>query len=132
MKEVCHDVQLEPQLIAIEDKEKSLSQHSSIADNARLDVWARGVWALFDLTFIDLTVGLPTQIAYQTETKHSNKSMKNTKQKKKENIMEEFWMWKKENFAALVFLATGGMSPIYKRFLNRLIELYVVKKKTCY
>ena len=29
MKEVCHDVQLEPQLIAIEDEEKSLSQQST-------------------------------------------------------------------------------------------------------
>ena len=48
MKEVCHDVQLEPQLITIKDEEKSLSQHSSTADNARLDVTARGVWAPFD------------------------------------------------------------------------------------
>ena len=54
-------VQLEPQLIAIKDEEKSLSQHSSTTDNARLDVSARGVWAL----------RLPTQIADQKETKHS-------------------------------------------------------------
>ena len=59
MKEVCHDVQLEPQLIAIKDEEKSLSQHSSTADNARLDVSARGVWAPLDCTFIDIRVTHP-------------------------------------------------------------------------
>ena len=59
MKEVCHDVQLEPQLIAIEDEKKPLSQHSSTADNARLDVSARGVWAPFDRTFIDIGVTHP-------------------------------------------------------------------------
>ena len=51
MKEVCHDVQLEPQLITIKDV-------SSTADNARLDVLARGVWALFDSTFIDTFTAL--------------------------------------------------------------------------
>ena len=61
MKEVCHDVQLEPQLIAIEYEEKPLSQHSSIADNARLDVLARGFWSPFDRTFnfIDIRVTHP-------------------------------------------------------------------------
>ena len=75
-------------VIAIEDEEKSLSQHSSTADNARLDVSEEG----FGLRLIAplLILGLPTQIADQTETKHSSKSMKNTKWRRKENIMEEF------------------------------------------
>ena len=59
MKEVCHDVQLEPQLIAIEDEEKPLSQHSSTANNARLDISARGVRAPFDRIFIDIRVTHP-------------------------------------------------------------------------
>ena len=38
----------------------------------------------------------------------------------------------KGNFAPLVFLTSGGMSPECKRFLNRLAELHVIKKKTRY
>ena len=79
-KEACHDVQLEPQLIAIEDEEKPLSQHFSTADNARLDVLARGFWSPFDCTFdfIDIRVTHPNcrsnrdktlkQIYYEHET----------------------------------------------------------------
>ena len=48
-------------VITIEDDEKSLSQsqHSSTADYARLDVSARGVWAPFDCTFIDIRITRP-------------------------------------------------------------------------
>ena len=101
MKEVCHDVQLEPQLIAIEDEEKPLSQHSSTADNARLDVSAREVWAPFDRTFIDIWVTHPN--CRSNREKHSSKSMKNTKWRRKENIMEEFWTWKKVILHLLFF-----------------------------
>ena len=102
-KEVCHDLQLEPQLTAIKDEEKSLSQHSSTADNARLDVSAGGVWALFDRTFIDIRVTHPNCRSHRNKTLKQIYEMKNTKWNRKENIMEEFWMWKKVIFHLLFF-----------------------------
>ena len=51
MKEVCHDVRVEPHLIPIES-ESLINSNASTEDNARLDVSGRGVWALFDRTFI--------------------------------------------------------------------------------
>ena len=130
MKEVCHDVQLEPQLIVIEDEEKPLSQHSSTADNARLDVSARGVWAPFDRTFIDIRVTHPNCTSNRDKTLKQIYEEHETEKKRKYN--ERVLNVEKGNFTPLVFLTSGGMSPKCKRFLNRLAELHVIKKKTRY
>ena len=103
MKEVCHDVQLELQLIAIEDEEKPLSQQFSTADNARLDVSARGVWAPFDRTFIDIRVTHPNCRSNRDKTLQQIYEEHETEKKRKKNIMEEFWMWKKVILILLFF-----------------------------
>ena len=101
MKEVCHDVQLEPQLIAIEDEEKPVSQHSSTADNARLDVSARGVWASFDRTFIDIRVTHPNCRSNRDKTLKQIYEEHETKKKRKYNgtVLNV----EKGNFTLLVF-----------------------------
>ena len=126
MKEVCHDVQLKPQLIAIENEEKSLSQHSRTAENARLDVLARGVWALFDRTFIDIRVTHPNCRSNRNKTLTQIYEEHETEKKRKYN--GRVFNVEKGNFKPLVFLTSGGMSPECKQFLNRLLEFHVVKK----
>ena len=58
MKEICHDVQVEPHLIPIEGG-SLINSNAITEDNARLDVSGGGVRALFDRTFIYTWVTYP-------------------------------------------------------------------------
>ena len=129
MKEVCHDVQVEPHLIPIEG-ESLINSNASTEDNARLDVSGRGVWAPFDRTFIDIRATHPNcrsnrenplSLIYQ---QHENE--------KKRKYNERVLNVERGSFTPAVFLTTGGMSPECKRFVNRLAELYAIKKKYQY
>ena len=79
-------------------------------------------------------VGLPTQIADQTETKHPRKFMKNTKRRQKYDgrVLNVEKGTGRPMFTPLVFFTSGGLPPKCKQFLNRLAELHVVKRKTRY
>ena len=48
MKEVCYDVQAEPHLLPVDDQNQSTNSRTTNDENARLDVFGRGVWAPFD------------------------------------------------------------------------------------
>ena len=72
LEEVCYDVQIEPRLIPIsgENEEVYDAVRGNVAEHARLDVAARGVWSQYDRSFVDIRVTHPnSQIAYQTVTK---------------------------------------------------------------
>ena len=59
MKEVCHDVKVEPNLIPIDRGQDLTNYRFSREGNERLDVSGRGVWSPFDCTFVDIEVTHP-------------------------------------------------------------------------
>ena len=63
-----------------------------------------------------LVLGLLTQIANQTKTNHSTKSIKNMKQSKHNLIMEKCLMWKGEILLLLFFNNWWNVSGMQKVF----------------
>ena len=55
LREVCHDVKVEPQLQKV-NKGDYLNPMTITSDQARLDISARGVQTPFDKTFVDIRV----------------------------------------------------------------------------
>ena len=54
MREVCRDVQTEPTLLSI--NENDYQRKVNTADNARLDISARGLWNSCEKTFFDIRI----------------------------------------------------------------------------
>jgi len=62
MREVCRDVQTEPTLLPI--NENGYQRKVNTADNARLDISARGLWNSCEKTFFDIRITQPTSQLY--------------------------------------------------------------------
>jgi len=62
MREVCRDVQTEPTLLPI--NENDYQRKVNTADNARLDISARGLWNSCEKTFLDIRITYPTSQSY--------------------------------------------------------------------
>jgi len=105
MREVCHDVQIEPHLLPIDNDSE---------DNARLDKLGRGVWAHFDLTFLNKRVTHPN--CRSNAQKSLPAILKQHKSQKKAKYNDRILNVEKGNFTLLVFLTTGRMSPECKKF----------------
>ena len=67
LREVCHDVKVEPQLQKVNEGD-CLNPKTITGDQARLDVSARGVWTPFDKTFLDIRVSHPNCLSNRTKT----------------------------------------------------------------
>ena len=86
LREVCHDVKVEPQLQKVNEGD-CLNPKTITGDQARLDVSARGVWTPFDKTFLD--IGFHTPIAYQTGPKLFKKYTKRTRRRRRMSTWRE-------------------------------------------
>jgi len=64
MREVCRDVQTKPTLLPI--NENDFERKVNTADNARLDISARGrgLWNSCEKTFSDIRITYPTSQSY--------------------------------------------------------------------
>ena len=129
MKEVCHDVQIEPMLIALEEEE-IMRRRTNTTPHARLDISARGVWSPFDRSFIDVRVSHPN--CPSNRNKALDKIYQENENEKKALYNERVINVERGNFTPLVFLTTGGMSKECMRFNNRLADLLAKKKNERY
>jgi len=62
MREVCRDVQTEPMLLPI--NKNYCERKINTADNARLDISARGLWNSCEKTFFDTRITHPASESY--------------------------------------------------------------------
>ena len=62
MKEVCHNVQIEPELLSIESEQHTT--RGNVAEKARLDVAGVGVWGAYEKTFLDIRIMHPNSPSY--------------------------------------------------------------------
>ena len=132
LEEVCYDVQIEPRLIPIngESEEVYDTTRGNIAENARLDVAARGVWSQYDRSFVDIRVTHPNCLS------NSGKSLQEIYEKhekeKKEFYESRVIHVERENFTPLVFTTSGGMAPACQRFFKRVATMIADKKGQTY
>ena len=68
MKEVCHNVQVEPELLPIANDG---SRQGNRAEKARLDVAGVGVWGAYEKTFLDIRIMHPNSPSYQQTNRAS-------------------------------------------------------------
>ena len=129
LREVCHDVKVEPQLQKVNEGD-CLNPKTITGDQARLDVSARGVWTPFDKTFLDIRVSHPNCLSNRTKT--LQEVYEENEKEKKDEYLERVLNVEKATFTPAVFLTTGGMSKECKRFVNRVADLIARKRKERY
>ena len=84
LKDVCKDVRIEPELLPIGDTSTS---STNVADKARLDVSAVGVWSPMERTFFDERVVHPNS----TKEKMSRRSIKKMRKKRRTSTINELY-----------------------------------------
>ena len=120
MREVCRDVQTEPTLLLINGND--YERNVNTADNARLDISARGLWNRCEKTFFDIRITHPTSQSY------SGTSLAETCQKHEKEMKEKYNQRvidiEKSSFTPLVVTTSGGMAPECKRLAEKRREPY--------
>jgi len=127
IREVCRDVQTEPTLLPI--NENVYQRKVNTADNARLDISARGLWNSCEKTFFDIRITHPTSQSY------SGKSLTEVYQqheKEKDKYNQRVIDIEKSSFNPLVFTKTGEMAPECNRVNKRLAEKKAEKRREPY
>ena len=126
LKEVCHDVLVEPQLLPITG-EKLKEATANKSDEARLDISARSFWITGQKAFLDVRVFNP--LAGRYGNSNISKTYEINEKEKKRSYNERVQQIEHGSFTPLVFSATGGMGRECDRFYRRLCELLAEKKK---
>jgi len=127
MRVVCRDVQTEPTFLPI--NENDYERKVTTADNARLDISARGLWNGCEKTFFDISM------THLTSQFYSGKSLAEVYQQcqkeKKDKYNQRVIDIEKSSFNAFV-LTTGGMAPEYNRVNKKLAEKIAEKRREPY
>ena len=101
MEEVCYDVKIEPQLMPTTEE----LTHGNTAQNARLDVSARGIWSRYERTLFDV------KVSYPNAASHMEKSLpqlyRENELQKKNAYNDRVLNNEKATFTPLVFTTTG-------------------------
>jgi len=129
MREVCRDVQTEPTLLPINENDY-LSKNNT-ADNARLDISARGLWNSSEKTFFDIRITHPTSQSYSGKSQ-VEVYQQHEKEKDKHNQRVIDMEMEKSSFNPLVFTTTGGMAPECNRVNKKLAEKIAEKCRAPY
>ena len=127
MRVVCRDVQTEPTLLPINGND--YERKVNTADNARLDIFARGLWNSCEKTFVAIRITHPTSQSY------SGKPLAEIYQKlekEKDKCNQRVIAIEKSSFNPLVFTTSGGMAAECNRVNKRLAEKIAEKRREPY
>ena len=127
MKEVCHDVKIEPELIPIENE---TNRGGNVADKARLDVSGVGVWGPYEKTFLDIRVMHPNSPSYKD--KSIDQLYSTHENEKKNSYLERVIQVEKASFTPIVLSTYGGVGPEADRHHKRIATLIAEKKNESY
>ena len=125
MKEVCHDVQIEPplqRLVGVENLPKS----SVKSDEARLDVSARGFWVTGQKAFFDIRVFNPLAKRYVSFKPQHCYTLNEVE--KKGHYNKRVIEVEHGSFTPMVFSATGGYGRECGKAIRRLATMISEKK----
>ena len=127
MREVCKDVNIEPNLIPTEGDRDI---QGNIAAGARLDISARGMWSPCEKTFFDVRITHPN--TESNRTKSIAQIYKQHESEKKRMYNDRVLNVERASFTPLVFTTSGGMGPECERLNKRLAEMIAAKRKETY
>ena len=121
---VCSDVEVEPVLQDISGEQ--LNRGSNKAQDARLDIHARGFWGPQSSAFFDVRVCHPNAESYRDqEIQQVYRIHENDKKRLYSRRVLDV---EHGSFTPLVFATTGGMGDECHRYHCRLAELIAAKK----
>ena len=127
MKEVCHNVQIEPELLPLgNDNIRS----GNVAEKARLDVAGVGVWGTYEKTFLDIRIMHPNSPSY------ANKSIQQVyathEQEKKRCYNERVLQVERGSFTPIVGSTSGGWGKEADMYHKRIATLIALKRNEEY
>ena len=121
---VCSDVEIEPVLQDISGEH--LNRGSNKAQDARLDIHARGFWERHRSAFFDVRVCHPNAVSYRDlEPQQIYRIHEN---EKKRLYSERVLDIEHGTFTPLVFTTTGGMGKECLKYHGHLAQLIAIKK----
>ena len=127
MKEVCHNVQIEPELLPIEGDGP---RRGNIAEKARLDVAGVGVWGAYEKTFLDIRIMHPNCPTYVNKPIDSVYVLHENEKKNKYN--ERVLQIEKGSFTPIVGSTFGGWGIEADKHHKRIATLIANKRNEEY
>ena len=123
LRMVCSDVEIEPVLPDISGEH--LNRGSNKAQDARLDIHARGFWERHRSAFFDVRVCHPNAAYRDLEPQQLYRTHEN---EKKRTYSRKVLDIEHGTFTPLVFTTTGGMGKECLMYHRRLAQLIPIKK----
>ena len=127
LREVCTDVKTEPELLPISE---SRNLKGKIAEGARLDIAARGLYGPLQKTMFDVRIFHANAASYRSREIASVYAQHETEKRK--NYEQRVIQVEKCSFTPLVYSTTGGMAPRAQQFHQRLAKMIAQKKNEQY
>ena len=128
MKEVCHDVQIEPELLPI--ARDGPPRRGITAEKARLDVAGVGVWGAYEKTYLDIRIMHPNSPTYVNKPIQDVYALH--EQEKKRNYNERVLQVERGSFTPIVGSTFGGWGKEAERHHKRIATLIALKKNEEY
>ena len=128
LRDICKDVKIEPELMPVGSR--TFGNGTNVAEKARLDVSAIGIWSPMERTFMDVRVvhpDCPSHVGKDLKTIY-----KQNEEEKKRKYNQRIIQVEKATFTPLVFTTLGGMSPECLKYHKRIAELVSLKTKEEY
>ena len=122
--EVSHDVSTEPALTPLSGE--ILPPSANKADDARLDIAARGFWQRCEKAFFDVRIFNPYASTHRNQSLAS--SFKNNEKEKKRQYNERVVRVEHGSFTPVIFSVFGGCSRETQHFLTTLADKLATKR----
>ena len=126
LREVCQDVRVEPPLIQTNGRTFE-HRSANTAEDARVDVSARGFWTRGQRAFMDVRIFNP--MAQSNRDQDLLAAHRRNEQDKKREYDERIREVEQGTFTPLVFTSSGGMAPQAITFYAHLAQQLSEKKK---
>ena len=127
LKPICKDVRTEPELMPIGNTGVN---SRNVADRARSDVSAVGIWSPMERTFLDVRVVHPNAPSHQG--KSIEQLYAENEMEKKCEYNQRIMQVERATFTPLVFSTSGGMARECTKFHKKIAELVAIKTKEDY
>jgi len=127
LQQACHDVKIEPPLEPLTGEGFS-ARSANTAQEARLDVSARGLFVPYQKVFADIRVVNPTAMRYERQS--PEQILESNASEKKRQYCRRVLEVENATFCPLIFTTNGGMGRECIAFYNRLAQELANKWKT--
>ncbi len=129
LREMATDVRIEPPLQPVVNS-SHLKPGTNVADGARLDVSARGVFSGLEQTFFDVRVTNPNSPS--NKDKKLNELYAKHEKEKMSKYNDRVLQVEKSSFVPLVFTTSGGMGPQCEAVHKKIAEAISEKRNELY